>query len=155
MKHDELAASLFCSGCNCAQAVFAAFCDVTGMEREAALRLSSSFGAGMGRMRETCGAVTGMFMVLGLAYGFDGDADSTEKGEHYARVQALAAQFREAHGTLVCRELMAGLNKDTSPMPEPRTAQYYKTRPCVRFVITAARLLDDYLEKYPVSQHPC
>lgn len=149
MKHSEQAAALFCNGCNCAQAVFAAFCDVTGMERENALRLSSSFGAGMGRMRETCGAVTGMFMVLGMVYGFDDKCENAEKGAHYARVQALAAAFREKHGTIKCSELMAGLNKDTSPMPELRTPEYYKVRPCVRFVITAAELLDDYLEKNP------
>ena len=146
MKHDELAASLFCGGCNCAQAVFAAFCDVTEIEQKTALRLASSFGAGMGRMRDTCGAVTGMFLVLGAVYGFDDACTTEEKGAHYARVQELAAGFRETHGTLLCRELMANLNKDTSPMPEERTAEYYRTRPCARFVVTAARLLDEYLE---------
>lgn len=152
MKHDEIAAQLFCSGCNCSQAVFAAFCDVTGMEQETALRLASSFGAGMGRMRETCGAVSGAFMVLGLLYGFDAEADTHEKGEHYARVQEFAAAFKSQHETLLCRELMAGLNKDTAPQPEPRTEQYYKTRPCVRFVITAAQLLDAYLEQHPIEK---
>ena len=146
MKHDELAASLFCGGCNCSQAVFAAFSDVTGIERQTALRLASSFGAGMGRMRDTCGAVTGMFLVLGAVYGFDDRCDTAEKGAHYARVQELAAQFREVYGTLLCRELMANLNKDTAPMPEERTEEYYRTRPCARFVVTAARLLDKYLE---------
>lgn len=146
MKHDELAASLFCNGCNCAQAVFAAFCDVTGIEQKTALRLASSFGAGMGRMRDTCGAVTGMFLVLGAVYGFDDKFTTEEKGAHYARIQELAAGFREKHGTLLCRELMANLNKDTSPMPEERTEEYYRTRPCARFVVTAARLLDEYLE---------
>lgn len=150
MQHKELAAELFCSGCNCAQAVFAAFCDVTGMDRDTALRLSSSFGAGMGRMRETCGAVTGMFMVLGLLYGFDDKVNQEEKGLHYANVQALAAAFREAHGTLLCRELLAEIGKDTTPMPDARTAEYYKARPCVRFVMSAAQLLDDYLEKHPL-----
>lgn len=149
MKHDELAAELFCSGCNCAQAVFAAFCDVTGLEKGTALRLASSFGGGMGRMRETCGAVTGMFMVLGMIYGGDEKSSQEEKGAHYARVQELAAAFREAYGTIKCSELLQGLNKDTSPMPEARTPEYYKARPCVRFVITAAKLLDDYLEKNP------
>lgn len=150
MKHDELAAELFCGGCNCAQAVFGAFCDVTGMEKETALRLASSFGAGMGRMRETCGAVTGMFMVLGMVYGGDEKSSQEEKGTHYARVQKLAAAFREKHGAIKCSELLAGLNKDTSPMPEARTEAYFKARPCVRFVVTAAKLLDDYLEQHPL-----
>lgn len=149
MKHDELAAELFCSGCNCSQAVFAAFCDVTGYERETALKLASSFGAGMGRMRETCGAVTGMFMVLGAVYGFDDAAADSDKGTHYARIQSFAAAFRAKHETLVCRELMAGLKTTTDPMPDARTAEYYQKRPCVRFVITAAQLLDAYLEANP------
>lgn len=149
MKHDEPAAELFCSGCNCAQAVFAAFCDVTGMEEETALRLASSFGAGMGRLRETCGAVTGMFMVLGMVYGGDKKSSQAEKGAHYARVQELAAAFRDVHGTIKCSELLEGLNKNTAPMPEARTEAYYKSRPCVRFVTTAARLLDAYLEEHP------
>lgn len=150
MKHDELAAELFCSGCNCAQAVFGAFCDVTGMEKETALRLASSFGAGMGRMRETCGAVTGMFMVLGMVYGGDEKSSQEEKGAHYARVQELAAAFRERHGTIKCSELLEGLITDTSPMPEARAESYYKARPCVRFVVTAAKLLDDYLAQHPL-----
>lgn len=150
MKHEELAAELFCSGCNCAQAVFGAFCDVTGMEKETALHLASSFGAGMGRMRETCGAVTGMFMVLGLVYGGDEKSSQEEKGAHYARVQELAAAFREQHSTIKCSELLAGLNTDTTPMPEARTEAYYKARPCVRFVVTAAKLLDEYLEAHPL-----
>lgn len=149
MKHDELAVQLFCDGCNCSQAVFAAFCDVTGFDKKTALRLSSSFGAGMGKMRETCGAVTGMFMVLGMVYGFDEKCTDEEKAALYTRVQALAASFREQHGSLVCRLLLEGLNKDTTPIPETRSEQYYKVRPCARFVASAAQLLDHYLETHP------
>ena len=152
MKHDQLAAKLFSEGCSCSQAVLAAFGDVTGLDQTTALHLASSFGGGMGRLRETCGAVTGAFMVLGLLYGFDNSSEPGKKGEHYARIQDFAAAFREQHETMLCRELLAGLNKDTSPIPEPRTEQYYKTRPCVRFVITAAQLLDEYLQSHPAER---
>jgi len=142
LSHADKAASLFLAGYNCAQSVFGAFCDVTGMDMESAMRLSSSFGGGMGRMREVCGTVSAMLMVAGILWGYPDTGEDGKKAAHYTRVQALAGQFREIHGTIICRELIAGLKKDSSPIPEKRTEQYYRERPCVRFVRTAAEILD-------------
>lgn len=145
IDHAEKACRLFSEGKNCAQAVFAAFCDVTGMDEETALRLSSSFGGGMGRMREVCGACSAMFMIAGILYGYSSCGDGKEKSEHYKRIQALAEEFRSEHGTIICRELLKNLKVDSSPVPSPRTEQYYKVRPCIRFVNTAAEILDRYI----------
>ncbi len=78
-----------------------------GLDLETALRLSSSFGGGMGRLREVCGAVSGMFMVAGLKYGYSDPHDKPAKAEHYKRIQDLAAEFRDENGSIVCRELLA------------------------------------------------
>ena len=147
MNHAEYAAELFVGGYNCAQAVAVAFCDVTGMDRELAAKLSSSFGGGMGRMREVCGAVSGMLMVAGILYGHDLPADNKEKMEHYALVQELAGQFREQAGSIVCREILK--NPPSDPNPTPRTAEFYAKRPCAKMVMTAARLMEEFMEAHP------
>ena len=149
MDHRELAAELFLSDSNCAQAVLEAFGDVTGLEKSLAAKLASSFG-GMGRMREVCGAVSGMLMVVGLLYGYDdpGENDVNKKA-HYRLVQTLAGQFREEIGSIICREILS--NPPSDPNPTPRTAEFYKTRPCVRMVMTAAGILDDYIAEHPVG----
>lgn len=144
-SHADKAYSLFIEGRNCSQAVFAAFCDVTGLDEELALRLSSSFGGGMGRMREVCGTCSAMFMIAGILYGYSSKDDINEKAEHYRRIQYLAEQFKERYGTINCGELLKGLNVTSSPVPEQRTDQYYKVRPCVKFVRTAAEILDEYI----------
>ncbi|MBE6598851.1 MAG: C_GCAxxG_C_C family protein [Ruminococcaceae bacterium] len=141
-SHAERAVELFLADYNCAQAVFGAFCDVTGMDFETAMKLSSSFGGGMGRMREVCGAVSAMFMVTGLLYGYGDTGEGGAKAEHYKRIQALADEFKAEHGSIICRELIASLKKDTSPTPEARTEQYYKERPCAAFVRCAAEVMD-------------
>ena len=151
MDHREKAAELFVNGKHCAQAVAVAFCDVTHMEPELAARLSSSFGGGMGRMREVCGAVSGMLTVAGLLYGY-GAPDDAAKKAHYTLVQALAGQFRDEHGSIICREILK--NPPSDPNPTPRTAEFYKTRPCARMVMTAARILDEYIALHPVEE-PC
>lgn len=148
-NHSQSACELFASGCNCSQAVFAAFCDVTGMSRETALKLSSSFGGGMGRMREVCGACSGMFMVAGLLYGYVSNDDDKEKAAHYKRIQLLAEDFKAEHGTIICRELLKNLSVTSTPEPDKRTEEYYKVRPCVRFVKTAAEILDRYIAENP------
>jgi len=141
-SHADRAAELFLSGYNCAQSVFGAFCDVTGMDFSAAMRLSSSFGGGMGRLREVCGTVSAMFMIAGILWGYSDTGEGGAKAAHYTRIQHLAEEFRKSHDTIICRELIAGLKKDSSPIPEARTEQYYRERPCVRFVRTAAEILD-------------
>ena len=150
MDHSYQAAELFVNGHNCAQAVAVAFCDVTGMEPSLAAKMASSFGGGMGRMREVCGAVSGMLLVAGLLYGYDenGEKDCLKKA-HYQLVQTLAGKFREEVGSIVCREILK--NPPSDPNPTPRTAEFYKTRPCARMVYTAAKILDDYIAEHPVG----
>ena len=140
--HSELACKLFAEGCSCSQAVFAAFCDVTGFDKDTALKLASSFGGGMGRMREVCGACSGMFMVAGILWGYSDVSDDSAKLAHYSLIQELAAEFKAKYDTIVCRELLKNLSVTSTPAPDKRTEEYYKVRPCVRFVKTAAEILD-------------
>ena len=149
MDHSMYAAELFFNGYNCAQAVMVAFCDVTGLERDAAARMSSAFGGGMGRMREVCGAVSGMLMVAGILYGYDTPGDDAVKKAHYQLVQELAGKFREKMGSIVCREILK--NPPSDPTPTPRTPEFYKVRPCARMVALAAQILDDYMVEHPVT----
>jgi C_GCAxxG_C_C family probable redox protein len=146
-RHGEQAQALFEQGYNCAQSVFAAFCDVTGLDMPTALRLSSPFGGGMGRMREVCGAVSGMLMTVGLLYGYENPNDDTAKESHYRLVQALALRFQQEHGSLVCRDLLGLSMEHDSPIPQKRTEQYYQIRPCAALVARAAELLDEILER--------
>lgn len=136
-----LAVELFKSGYNCSQAVVAAFADLYGMSREDALRVSASFGGGIGRMRETCGAACGLFILAGLKFGTTDAKNAEAKGENYRVVQELAAKFKEQNGFLRCRDLL-GLYEDKkeSHQPEERTQQYYERRPCAKIVEDAARL---------------
>ncbi len=143
--HTQRATELFLGGCNCAQASFCAFCDVTGMDEGTALRLSSSFGGGMGRMREVCGALSGVFMACGILYGYSEIGNDELKAEHYALVQEIARRFRERHGSIICRELLAHLSPDTSPSPTARTGEFYKTRPCAKFIHDASEILDEII----------
>ena len=147
MDHRYEAAELFLGGYNCAQAIVVAFCDVTRLERDFAARFSSSFGGGMGRLREVCGAVSGMLMVAGLLYGYETAGDDAAKKAHYQLVQALAGDFREDVGSIVCREILK--NPPSDPNPTPRTAEFYKSRPCARMVMTAAGILDKYIAEHP------
>ena len=142
-NHSEKAAELFVSGCNCSQAVFGAFAEDCGIDFETALKLSSSFGGGMGRLRETCGAVTGMFMVAGLLKGYADTNDKEAKDNHYKLIQELANEFKSVYHTYNCNELLGNIGKGTY-ISAPRTAEYYKTRPCVNFVVTAAEILDKH-----------
>ena len=148
MNHSDYAVDLFVQGYNCAQAVAAAFGDLTGLDEKTAARMASCFGGGMGRMREVCGAVSGMLLVAGLLYGYDDPKATTEKRELYAQVQAMAGQFRAELGSIVCRDLLK--NPPSDPNPTPRTAEFYKNRPCARMVETAARIMDEFIEQHPI-----
>ena len=150
MNHVERAVELFVEGYNCAQAVAAAFGDLTGLDEKTAAKMASCFGGGMGRMREVCGAVSGMLMVAGVLYGYDDPKATTEKRELYAQVQAMAGQFREELGSIVCRDLLK--NPPSDPNPTPRTEQFYKDRPCARMVATAARIMDEFIESHPIGE---
>ena len=150
MDHSMQAAELFLGGCNCAQAVFLAFSDLTGIDRKLAAKLASPFGGGIGRMREVCGAVSGMFMVLGTLYGYDETTDDTRKKQLYHEVQALAARFREECGSIICREILK--NPPSDPNPTPRTAEFYAQRPCARMVMVAADLLEKFISEHPIEK---
>ena len=145
-RHAELARNLFLQGYNCSQSVFCAFCDVTGLDTDAAARMASSFGGGLGRLREVCGTVSGAALVLGIARGYADPKDYAAKKAHYARVQEFARRFREANGSIVCRELLKGVDATTGGAPEARTAEYYRKRPCPNLAYCAAEILDEILK---------
>lgn len=142
----QKAVELFRNGYNCSQSVVAAFADMYGFTQEQALRMSASFGGGIGRMRMTCGAACGIFMLAGLEKG-SVDGSRQAKLANYALVQELAAEFKKRMGSVVCSELL-GLASGTPvvPVPEERTAQYYKKRPCPKIIEEAARIWTNYLE---------
>lgn len=145
-KRIEKAVELFKEGYNCSQSVVAAFADMYGFTNEEALKMSASFGGGIGRMRQTCGAACGLFMLAGLETGCTEGKDREGKENNYKVVQALAEEFRKRNGSLICAELL-GLSKTapTPATPEARTAEYYKKRPCVKMVEEAARIWCEYL----------
>ena len=149
MDHGMKAAELFVGGYNCAQSVAVAFCDVTGLDEDFSAKMASSFGGGMGRLREVCGAVSGMYLVLGLLYGYDTPGDDVSKKRLYTEVQELAAAFREQTGSIVCREILK--NAPTDPNPTPRTAEFYKVRPCARMVLLAGQLMDEFIANHPLE----
>lgn len=144
--HEEKALDFFRKGYNCSQAVMLAFCDVMDMDEKTALKISSSFGGGIGRMREVCGAVSGMFMVAGMLYGYTEADDREGKNGHYKRIQQLAGQFKELNGSYICRELLRDVEYTKDHISSERTAEFYKLRPCERMVCDAARLMDEYIE---------
>lgn len=146
-SYSEKAKKLFKEGYNCAQSVFCTFSEDFGIDTETALKLSSSFGGGMGRMREVCGAVSAMFMLAGLKYGYTEPDNKEVKAEHYKRIQELAGKFKEKHGTIICRELL-GVDADDNPIPSDRTPEYYASRPCEKFIEDAAAIFADYLSTH-------
>jgi len=141
------AMALFKEGYNCAQAVFLAFSDMYDMDEAAAARLASSFGGGFGRMREVCGAVSGMGMVAGMLYGYESPTDYDGKTLHYARIQELAGEFIQENGTIICKELLGLAQKEGTHIPEKRTEEYYQKRPCGELVGMAAAILEEYIRE--------
>lgn len=145
----QRAVELFKSGYNCSQSVVVAFADLYGFTEEQALRMSASFGGGIGRMRQTCGAACGMFLLAGLDTGAVDAEDRAGKSHNYEVVQQLAEKFRAENGSLICAELLGlsttAAHRDTQA--EPRTDLYYKKRPCVEMVETAARIFANYLKE--------
>lgn len=141
----ELAVDLFEQGYNCAQSVVGAWLDQTEMDSDQAMRLASSFGGGMGRLREVCGALTGSFMVAGLMRGYAVPGDDEEKGKHYTLIQEIAKEFEQKYKTILCRDLLELELKHDSPDPSARTAEYYAERPCARFIYDAVIYLDHAL----------
>ena len=153
MKHQEIeervekAKALFKQGFNCSQSVFAACADIYGINDEAlALRISASFGGGIGRMRQTCGAACGMFMLAGLENGSAVEGDAEGKKQNYALVQDLAAKFTKENGSLICSELLGIAPKPQEPTPEARTEAYYQKRPCAEMVASAVRIFLTHID---------
>ena len=135
MSRVEKSEALFLDGCNCAQAVFAAFADEFGLDEALAKRLACGLGGGVGRMREVCGAVSAAAMVIGMRLGPD-------KTKAYPVIQDFCAKFKAETGSIVCRELLDGTGATAGGAPEARTPQYYAKRPCVELVKLAASLLE-------------
>ena len=139
------AEKLFREGYNCSQAVFLAFGDVTGYDVGTAAKLASPFGGGMGRMREVCGAVSGALLVLGAVEGYSTPGDPEAKKSHYERVREFARRFTEKNGSIVCRELLAGVGVTVGGEPEARTEEFYKKRPCPNLIRDAADIVSEML----------
>ena len=137
----ELARELFLQGYNCSQAVFCAFAEDFGIDRDMALRVSASFGGGIGRMRETCGAVCGAAMVIGMTKGQTKPDDAEAKRQNYHAVQQLAEEFRRRNGSIKCAELLGAKKAPITDVPDARTAEYYRQRPCLRMVESAVDIL--------------
>ena len=144
----ETAKRLFLSGANCSQAVIGAFQPECGIDFDTAMRIASGFGGGMGRLREVCGAVSGMFMAAGLLRGSSDLRDKAAKDAHYALIQELAEAFRRENGSIVCRELLGlGAAQADRPVSEARTPEYDRKRPCAELVAFAAGLLEEKLKE--------
>lgn len=146
MSKADNAKELFESGCNCCQAVLCAFLDETNLTKEDAMRISAGFGGGVGRMREVCGAVSGLTMVLSNKFASTDLDDKKAKADLYALIQQAAGEFREENGSIICRELLGLSEKSSSPVPEERTKAYYKKRPCSELVHCAAKIAEKYLD---------
>ena len=146
----DRARELFREGYNCSQAVTLAFADeleARGISREMAAGLASSFGGGLGRLREVCGCVSGMALVCGALEGYTDPKAAAEKQDHYKKIQELVTTFKNENGSYICRELLAGINTDTNPVPEARTESYYKKRPCAELAACAADILERHLKE--------
>ena len=151
-EKQEKAKELFKQGYNCSQSVLGVFCEELGMDFDTAMKVALSFGGGMGRMREVCGTVSGMFMAAGLAFS---DEKGSNKAEQYKIVQELAKRFKDMNGSIICRELLEGVETSTSPIPSERTEAYYKKRPCVELVGDAVGILEEFItqqKEIPVSK---
>lgn len=142
----EKAAALFKAGCNCSQAVVVAYCDLFGLDEKIAMRMACGLGAGVGRMREVCGVVSGMAILAGLKYGSE-TPDADAKKKTYETVQTMADVFRKRNGSIVCRELLGLTRAEGDPTPAVRTETYYKKRPCVALVEDAAAIVEQFLLK--------
>lgn len=143
LKKTELAKDLFCKGANCAQAVLGAFAKECGLTEEEAFRIASGFGGGISRLREVCGAVSGMVLVANYLCGQSDITDKKAKDAHYARIRELTDAFQTETGSVVCRVLL-GLEEKHSdePVSEARTEEYYRKRPCSEIVALAAKILE-------------
>lgn len=154
-KQGDAAYAWFLKGYNCSQSVVAAFAPQLGLTEETALRLSAGFGAGIGRMREVCGAFCGVVTVLSMVYA--DPTDPKDKSRMYALVQQAAEQYRACNGggSIICRELLAkaGAAPAGGTAAEERTADYYKKRPCPELCRICADLCAEFIAAHPEGRH--
>lgn len=152
MDYGARAKENFLNGYNCCQAVFLACTDELGLDTETRAKIASSFGGGMGGMRQVCGAVSGMLMALGLHRGYTDPKDKEGKAAQYEVIRALADEFKRENGSIICRELL-GLDENFKPKPpEARTEAYYQKRPCGELCRHAAEILEAYLKAHPETE---
>jgi C_GCAxxG_C_C family probable redox protein len=146
MSRAERAKELFGQGYACSQAVALAFCDLFGVNEQEIAKLTLPFGGGLGRLRLTCGAVSGMAVVVGLLFS-EAETSAENKKKVYAITQELAERFKAENGSLICADLLSDANLQVSVggEAEARTDAYYKKRPCGEIVYSAARILEEYL----------
>lgn len=147
MTRKEKAMQNFMEGYNCTQSIILAFEDLITIDIETALKIASPFGGGMGRLREVCGSVSGMFMVLGYMKGYGDPKDYEGKKQLYEHVQELARRFEEKNGSIVCRNLLGLAVKKEEAVPSLRTEEYYKKRPCKELIGCAAEILEEYMSE--------
>ena len=144
-NYSQKSVEYFKMGYNCAQSVFLTFAEECGFDKDSALKISSSFGGGMGRLREVCGAVSSMFAIAGIKKGYTSPNDDETKAKHYELIQQLANKFKQEHKTIICRELLGLDDGADSPTPSKRTEQYYGERPCELFIKTAVKIIEKEL----------
>lgn len=144
-KHSEKANELFQQGYNCAQAVAGAYAEEVDIDFETMVKMASSFGGGMGKLREVCGAVSAIFLIAGLKNGYTEPNNDVVKQKHYELIQKLGHKFKDIHGSIICRELLNLLEHESSPVPTKRTPEFYTKRPCAKFIISACEVLDTVL----------
>ena len=147
MTRKEKAMQSFLDGYNCSQCMMLAFEDYLTIDIDTALKIASPFGGGMGRLREVCGSVSGMFMVLGFVKGYNEPGDYEGKKELYEHIQELARRYEEANGSIICRDLLGLTVQKEEATPEKRTDEYYKKRPCAAKIGSAAEILEAYLNE--------
>lgn len=141
----------FRSGYNCCQSVILAYNDIFGLDANLAATLTSGFGGGMGRLREVCGSVSGMFFLAGLISPAADPTIKSDRTENYALIQEFADKFRQQNGSIVCRELLGLTPKRESPEPSDRTPEYYKKRPCEEYIAMSARIAGEKILEYAKS----
>lgn len=144
-SRQEQAVEAFLNGCNCAQAVFSTYADLFGIDKQTAMNLTNSMGGGISRLREVCGTVSAMALLTGLAEGNVDPKDLKAREKVYQKTRDLAAEFEAENGSLICRELLGILGREKSARPSERTPEYYKKRPCAKFVACAARIVEKEL----------
>ena len=148
MSKGEIAKNYFLSGYNCAQSVVLAFKEEVGMDETTLLKVASSFGGGLGRLRLTCGAVSGVAVIIGLIFA-ESENSPENKIQTYAITRELCERFQNENGSLICADLLTGANVQVTVGgdAEKRTDAYYKKRPCADIVYSAAEILENYLKE--------